>query len=313
MKIFITGATGFIGRNLVGRLVREGHEVVCGGRSFSKLGSLSGKVKTRRINLENKQTIRDALKGEKYSVLYHCAALVESANLEKLMRVNAGGTRNVFESCLEEGIKKIIYISTVAVVSGNSDVPLTEHLPYKATNPYGESKIEAEKIALSYRKKGIDVAIIRPCMVYGAGEPHGFEKLIQTLKMRVFPVFGKGDAKLHLVLVENVVDVLALCLEKGNAYEGTYFVADREVLTMKEMLNYITGLLKIKPPYVIPEIAVKFLKKIPFIGKKVSFFLKDRVYSIEALLERLSYTPRVSVYDGLKETVLAYEREVRYA
>ena len=308
MKIFVTGATGFIGRNLAERLVEQKHEVICGGRHLNKLDPLKERVKPVYLDIEDKEAALNLLKKEKPDVVYHSAALVESSNPDKLRRANLDGTKNILDACLAAGVKKVVYVSTIAVVSGNPDVPLTEDLPYKATNPYGESKLEAEKIALDYRKKGLKIAILRPCMVYGEGEPHGLSHLIDGIKRRIIPIFGKGSSKLHLVSVENVVDVMVLCLSKEEAYEGTYFVADKEVLSMKEVLEYIAKILGVTPPIVIPGGIVRFLAGLPFIKKKVSFLLKDRYYSIERLENKLGYTPRISVYDGLKRAVLAHEK-----
>ncbi len=305
MKIFVTGATGFIGKSLTERLIAEGHSVICGIRSPARLKSLKDKVKAVRIYLEYKETISRVLREEKPDVVYHCAALVESTSLSRLMRVNREGTRNVLEACLAEGVKRVIYLSTIAVISGNKEVPLTDSLPYKATNPYGQSKLEAEKIALEYRKKGLKIAILRPCGVYGEGEPHGLSHLVGAVKRRTIPIFGKGDKKIQLVSVENVVDVMILCLSKKEAYRGTYLVADKEALSVRELLNYIAKILGVKPPLVMPEIVAVILAKIPFAKDFVSYFLKDRLYSIKRLRECLGYVPRISAYDGLKRTILA--------
>jgi len=308
MKIFITGATGFIGRHLAKRLVDLGHEVTCGGRASPKLKALPKSAKKVRIYLEYQETIQNILKKEKPDVLYHVAALVESKSLRDLRRVNTEGTRKVFEACLQEGIKKIIYVSTIAVVAGNKEVPLTEDLPFKANNAYGQSKLEAEEIALQYRKKGLDIAIFRPCIVYGVDEPHGFKKLTKILRMRMLPIFGRGDKKLQLVSVENVVDVLVLALSKKEAFSGSYFIVDKEILTIKEVFNLIAKEIGAKPPICIPQGIALILSKIPFIKKVISFYLKDRVYSIDRLREKLGYIPRISTYDGLKEAVMGYKK-----
>jgi nucleoside-diphosphate-sugar epimerase len=309
MKIFVTGATGFIGRNLTERLLAEGHSVICGIRSPAKLKSLKNKVKAVRIYLEYKETISRALREEKPDVVCHAAALVESASLGRLLRVNREGTRNVLAACLEEGVKSVIYLSTIAVINGNKSVPLTDDLPYRAKSAYGRSKLEAEKIALEYRKKGLKIAILRPCMVYGEGEQHGLLHLVGAVKKRVIPIFGKGDKKIQLVSVENVVDVMVLCLSKKEAYEGTYLVADKEALSVRELLNYIAEVLGVKPPFVIPGFAAVILAKMPFVKNFASYFLKDRLYSIKRLREKLGYTPRISVYDGLKRAVLSLNKD----
>ncbi len=306
MKIFITGATGFIGRNLARRLAREKHEIICGIRSpdRAKMFLPSG-AKSARVYLEREETIYSVLRREAPDVVYHCAALVESRSIRDLRRVNRDGTKNVLEACLKTGVKRVIYLSTIAVASGNTEVPLTEGLPFKARNPYGRSKLEAEKIALEYREKGLKIAILRPCMVYGEGEPHGFPFIVKWLKLRAIPIFGKGDRKLHLVSVENVVDVLVLCLSEDEAYEGVFFVADGEALTVGEILNYAASLIGAKPPFVFPQTAADILVKLPILKKVLDIFTRDRVYSIRRLREKLGYAPRVSPREGLKQAFLS--------
>jgi UDP-glucose 4-epimerase len=307
MKIFVTGATGFIGKNLTKRLLELGHDVTCGVRSFKKLGSLHDRVKKVHLQLEDREKIFDTLASESPDVVYHCAALVESNFLPRLRWVNALGTQNVLEACLAARVRSVIYLSSVAVIAGNTQTPLTEDLPYKPTNPYGRSKVEAEKIALECREKGLNIAILRPCMVYGKGEPHLLKLLGRLLKWRLLPIFGSGENKLHLVSVDNVVDVMILCLGKPEAYEGTYVLADKKALNTKEVLNYLAKVLAAKPPLVVPENITKILTKIPLAGGFVRQFTKDRHYSIDRLKEKFGYIPRVSVYDGLKKAILSYD------
>ncbi|MFC1576421.1 NAD-dependent epimerase/dehydratase family protein [Candidatus Omnitrophota bacterium] len=316
MKIFVTGATGFIGSYLTARLLKEGHEVIAGGRSFDrlnalvsrKLGDLPKKLKTVHTDLENRNAILDILKREKPDVVCHSAALVKDWHIERLRRVNVEGTRNVLDACLAAAVKKVVYLSSIAVASGNRETQLTEDLPYKAGSAYGQSKIEAEIIAEDYRKKGLRIAILRPCMVYGEGEPHGLPQLIEALNRRILPIFGSGDKKLQLVSVENVVDVMVLSLTKEEAYRGTYFIADKEILTIKELFAYIAGLIGAKEPISISPGITAVLGKVPFIGKKIALFKKDRLYSIERLRKNLGYIPRISTHEGLKEAVLSFRK-----
>ena len=78
MKALVTGATGFIGKRLTERLIKEGVEVVAGGRSLGKLNDLSDKAKPVYIEIENPESIKNTVKKEKPDVVFHCAALVES-------------------------------------------------------------------------------------------------------------------------------------------------------------------------------------------------------------------------------------------
>lgn len=305
MKVFITGSTGFIGKHLAERLTKEGFEVICAGRSLERLGPLLEKVKSIYLDIEDKEFLRKVLKDEKPQALFHCAGLVGSSSLKRLRRTNVEGTRNILEACFREGTERIVYLSSIAVISGNTEVPLTEELPYSATNPYGQSKIEAEKVALDYRQKGLKIAILRPPLVYGEGEPHLLPLLINLIRWRLLPVLGDGSNRLHLVGVENLIDTMVLSLKKEEACQGTYIVADKEVLSIKKIFEYIAEVLKVKPPFHIPEALLPFFTHLPFAGRQFGLLLKDRVYSIERLQERLGYIPRVSIYEGLKKSVLS--------
>jgi len=309
MKVLVTGATGFIGKRLSQRLAQEGYELVCAGRRLSKLGSLLYKAKAVELDIRDPALLKSILRREKPDAVFHCAALVSNGSLASLMRVNRDGTRNLFEACFKESIERVVYLSSVAVISGNPQNPLTEELPYSAANRYGESKIEAEKIALSYREKGLKVCVIRPVMVYGEYEPHLLGLISKLVKYRLIPVVGSGENKLQLVCVDNVVDVMVLALSDERAYEGTYIVADKETLTVREFFEYIAKAQNANHPFVIYDNLLSFFELIPFIKKKLSFFKKDRTYSIERMKNNLGYTPRLSTYDELKKAVLSYGKE----
>jgi nucleoside-diphosphate-sugar epimerase len=221
------------------------------------------------------------------------------------MQVNAEGTRNILEACLNARIARIIHVSSVAVISANPAIPLRDDLPYSASNPYGSSKIEAEKIAVGYRKKGLDIAIVRPSFVYGEEEPHLLPRLVRLAGKRLLPVLGKADNRLHLVSVDNVVDVIILCIFKEEALSGTYIVADKKPLTVRRFFEVLAEAQGAKPPLNIPEPVFTLLRHLPIIGRKVSFLKKDRFYSIERIEDILGYTPRINSDEGLRKSVIA--------
>lgn len=305
MKVLITGATGFIGKNLASRIAGKGHRVIACGRSLDKLKNLTENVTPLYLSLEDKDNISKTLRGEKPDVIYHAAALIRGSR-DDLMRVNRDGTRSILEAALGAGVKKVILLSSVAAITGNDSVPFKEDVPLSANGPYGESKIESEKLAGAYREKGLKIAIIRPPMVYGPLEPHGLSMLIRLLRKRILPVFGKGENRVHIVSIENLLDALEICLSKEEACEGAYFVADKEVLTLRELLFYIAECAGCKNPFTLPEGFSNFLSNLPVFGPCISSLRKDRVYSIDRLREKLGYSPRVPVRKGLKEAVLSY-------
>src|SRR3989338_5012484 len=206
MNVLVTGATGFIGRHLVRELKKhKQYKIFCLLRNLRKAKLLEGlDIEIIPGDITDKTSL-EKLKNYQIDLVFHCAACVENCNPKNLETVNVSGTRNICDFSLVQGVKRLIYLSTVAVVSGNKEVPLTDDLPFSATNVYGESKVEAEKAVWEYRDKGLPVVILRPPMVYGEDEPHMMKLLLKLLKFRVLPLVNRGESKLHLAYVENVI------------------------------------------------------------------------------------------------------------
>lgn len=299
MRILITGSTGFIGRNLAEELAGKGHQLFCLVRKTSKSDHL------RRLGCElvygdvTDAKSLTALPG--CDVIFHCAAKVEDRNLPELIRCNAGGTENICEAALERGVKRLIYLSSVAVVSGNQQERLTEDLPYQATNLYGISKVEAEKKALEYRAKGLPVAILRPCMVYGEGEPHALDRLLTLVKYRLFPLVDGGRRATHLVYVKNVVAALIMAMEREEFLRDTFFVADNDVLTAAETFGILAAAVGGSPPLRLSPSFSRLLTRVPFVGKRFAFFTKDRIYDTSRL-RAVGYDERLDARAALRRT-----------
>ena len=316
MKILITGATGFIGRRLTEHLLSVGHEVTCLVRKTSDTGFLEAKdVPLVFAEITDERGIEKAFSRIRPDAVFHCAARVSNENEEELRRVNAGGTLNICRACHEHGVKRLVYLSSVSVISGNIRSPLTDDLPYKASNAYGRSKIEAERIVVDYRKKGLRVAVVRPCMVVGEGEPHAIGRILSLVKKRRVPVLDIPgmDSRLQLAYVGNVVQALVLALEKEKALEGAFMVADKEVITIRKFLETLYRYLEAGDPPVVPSPLVRFFMIVPPVRKKLNRFFKHRVYDISRAQDLLGYVPEVSTEEGLRRTAEWWVEKKRIA
>ncbi len=297
MKILVTGATGFIGGNIVEDLVKEGHEVLALVRRTSRIGHLASLgVKFVFGDITDIDSLY-AITG-KFDAIFHCAAYVDNKNWKKLKRVNINGTESVCKLALRLGAEKLIYLSSVAVVSGHFQIPLKEDLSYSAANLYGESKIEAERIVWGYRRKGLASAILRPPMVYGENEPHLLKFILFLVKHRLFPLFAGGKNKLHLGYVKNISRAAVMALHNRAFLEGAYFVADKEVLTVREIYSIMAEAIDAKPPIILPPGLSAVLSKTPWLGKKINLFVKDRIYDISRA-ELLGYKPEFKAQEAL--------------
>lgn len=254
----------------------------------------------------NDENLSSKLKQYGIDVIFHCAGSLDNKSRYLLNRINVEGTENVCRLALELNTERLVYLSSVAVVSGNQNIPLTENLPFCATNIYGESKLEAEKKVLEYRSKGLRVVILRPPMVYGPDEPHLSRLLLRLLRLRLLPLLRGGQSRFHLVYVENLVEAMIFSMDKEGFLEGAFFVADKEVLTTAQVFKIMSGAIGAKEPFMVGRKLEGLILRIPFVGKKLEFFAKDRVYStqrIEALGFSCPYLARESLIKSAKAIV----------
>lgn len=306
MKILITGATGFIGKALIKRLSGAGHEIVCIVRKTSDTNFLKKTgVRMVTVDLLERDEVERVFGEEKPDAVFHCAASVTEPDEDELHKVNVESTHNVCRASYRNNVGRLVYISSVAVVSGNEEVPLSDDLPLKASNPYGRSKIEAEKVVLEFREKGLSSAILRPCMIYGEDEPHALDRILQAAQKRRIPILDVSgmDSRLNLVYVGDVAEALELALLRSEAIEGTFIIADKDVITLRRFLEIVYDELGVGYPPVIPAWLVKTLSILPPVKKRISRMFKDRVYDISRAQEKLGYDPKVSTEEGLRQTV----------
>lgn len=308
MKVLIIGATGFIGKNLAKRCLAEGFDVVCCGRAIDKLGSLAGIKKAIYLDILDQGRLTEILSTERPEVVFHCSAYTKDASLEVLRRINVEGTRNVLKACIDAKIGKVIYLSSISVMSGSPATILSDSSFYAPQGSYGQSKIEAEKVAISYRNKGIKVAIIRPTLVYGEDEPHWLLFAVSLLRFRLPPIFGNGANRYPLVYVQNLLDVLMLAIFNEAAYDGTYIVSDKEVVTMKELFCFISKACGFRPPFQWPHFWGGLISRLPFQGGRFRIFTIDKICNIDRLEKNLGYIPQTTFHQGMQKSLAAVIR-----
>lgn len=302
VRILITGATGFIGKFLAEELLARGYvNLTAMARRSSDTGFLKNNgIKIVLADITEKVTL-DAIPAA-YDIVFHCAASLGGSRKNTLEKVNIGGTENICRWAAVRRVRKFIYVSSVAVNSGNIEVPLTEDAPYNAATPYGYSKIEAEKIAIRFRNAGLPMVIIRPCMVYGEGEPHIMRFLALLVRLRLFFAPNCGKAKWHLVSVRNVAACLVRCMEDDRALGGIFNIADGDILTTREVIRIMAENLAAPEPFVFSPFFTRLFTLLPVVGKRVGFLCKDRVYSIERLKSVLNFYPP---YQAVRELARA--------
>lgn len=261
MKVFVTGATGFIGKNTVKRLIQSGHECICLVRSTSRKGPLEGSgCHFITGDITDKASLIEGMKG--------CDAVINLANLYSLWepdfsafeRVNIDGTRNVMEAAYQTGMHKVIHVSTVGIWGQTSDVPFNEDSPVgHHTSEYSRTKYKGDKVAWElYETKGLPLVMIYPCAVLGPDDPKATGDHIKLFIERKMPIRALETAVLTFVHIKDVAESIVLSLEKEkNIGEG--YIIGKEQHSIGEMNKAISEISGVPLPFLsIPNVLVKF-------------------------------------------------------
>jgi len=222
--VLVTGATSYLGRFLVRRLVQASYRVRCLALPDDALEPLAAlPVEIVRGDVTRLDTLLEH--GNGVAAIVHTAAAILPNPATLVQRVNVEGTRNVLACAKRWGVPRIVYLSAVSAV-------------YARLNSYGRSKVEAERLV---RESGLRYTILRPTMVYGSGGGLHFAKLVAFAERipLIFPVLGPGTARLQPVWVDDVIDAIVRVLDDPRAYDLTYNVSGATVLEFRALVDAI--------------------------------------------------------------------------
>ena len=257
MKTFLTGATGFLGSHVARVLSAQGAELRLLVRATSKLKNLEGlNAETATGDLRDPASIDKAMSG--CDTVFHVAAdyRLWVRDPEQMYRSNVEGTRAILEAARKNGVRRMVYTSSVATMgftrNGN---PADEDSPVALADMIGHykrSKFMAEQIALEAGRSGMDVVVVNPTTPVGEQDikPTPTGRIILDFLKRKFPAYV--DTGLNLVDVTECARGHVAALERGKS--GERYILGGENLTLKQILDKlgaITGLSSpsVKLPY----------------------------------------------------------------
>jgi len=224
MNVLVTGGTGFIGSRLIDFLLgRGGVEIFVLVRDPGRLRGLSGKPGLR------------ILKGDLFSipplpssleVVFHLAGLTKAVKSNDYYTVNRNGTASLFQNLRDRGLRpRVVHLSSLAAVGPSSPArAVREDDPARPVSPYGESKLQAEEAALSFRND-FPVTVLRVAAVYGPGD-EDFLVYFKYLKMGILPLFGPDKKYLSLCYVHDLVRAMDTSSRLKEAAGEIFNIAD---------------------------------------------------------------------------------------
>lgn len=232
MDALITGANGFLGSALCRRLVGDGHRARALVRPGSDTSSLEG-TGVQRVSgdVTDPGSLGKALEG--VTVVFHLAGLRRAPERSAFFRVNAEGTRTVCDTMLRAGARRLVLAGSLAAVGPSTpDRPHVETDPFAPEEWYGESKAEAERIALG--TAGLEVTVARPPRILG---PADRENLVffRLVKRGIRLEIGGGPRPLSVVDVDDVVELLLLLATRREAVGEAFFAPGPDQTTLEEI------------------------------------------------------------------------------
>jgi nucleoside-diphosphate-sugar epimerase len=326
MNALITGGTGFIGGYLVRALIAARQRCRVLVRPGSQRATLSGlDVEFFEGDLTDADSLRGIADG--VNVVYHLAATghvtAQSAQAYQESRaINVEGTRNLINACLGAPLARFVHFSSTAAMGLLHLPKIDETAVCQPTMPYQRSKWESEQVVLgAWREQGLPAVILRPCMVYGPGGQGEFLKFCQLMSRGFFPRVGRGRNLTPLVHVRDVVQATLLAGERGRPGE-LYLVAGEASFEIARMRELVLAELGVRRPFIYLPLWLALLgawglewagrltgKTPPVTRRNILSSVVDRVYDIGKAQRELGYAPRVSLEEGVAETVRWFRQE----
>ncbi len=332
MTVLITGVTGFVGAHIAQRLVREGEQVRAlvrdEGRARRRLGVLADSLTLQVGDLTKPASLRGACDGVD-SVIHAAIANMHTfaagrGDDARFLAVNAEGSVALARELLRAGGGRFVHTSSTASMGTPDGEVASEATPCKPLTPYQVSKRRAEEALLElHERDGLDVVIVRPCLVAGPGKDGG--ELLSLFKMcrrGLVPIFGgKTQMRKPLIDVRDLVSALLLARTRGRSGE-IYLVHSDGDHTLGEILEVCGRLVgTTRPALRIPmpvarlaSAATTPLARLvgispPLSPERLALYLTSRHIDISKARSELGYEPaHQDLYDLLGSTYLHYVR-----
>src|SRR5262245_12075750 len=259
----ISGGAGFLGLHLARRLLADGHEV----RSLDlvPLDEPGLEVQELQGDIRDAAAAREVVAGAR--ILVHAAAALPiRGGRDEIRSVNVDGTLTLLSAAAEAGVRRVVFVSSTAVYGVPDKHPIEEDDALDGVGHYGSSKIEAEEMCAAFRRRSLDVVIVRPKTFIGPERLGVFEILFDWIREggRVY-VIGGGSNRYQLLAVEDLVEAIVLAASKRAAANATINVGAKEFGTVRsdlqELIDHAGSSSRITPIPVRPaEVALRGLE-----------------------------------------------------
>lgn len=317
-SVFVTGGSGFVGRELIARLCADGFAVRALARSDAAASTVR-KAGAEPVfgDLDDVAAMTEGMRGA--SVVFHAAAKVEQfGEREEFLRINVRGTEHVLEVARAEKVPRVVHVSTEAVLCGGPPIVRADETWPLASKPeglYPETKGLAEQRVLAANRDGLETVIIRPRFIWGRGDTTLLPQLVAAARSGQLRWFDGGHYLTSTCHVRNVCEGALLAAERGRAGE-VYFLTDGEPVEFRDFVSKLLETQGISPPTgTVPrklayrmatllEVAWRLLRLRgqPPMTRTVVRLIGEEVTVVDSKARReLGYTGHVTIEQGIAE------------
>ena len=335
MIALVTGATGFIGGSLAAGLSASGWEVRVVVRASSGT-RLRGSERYRVFEADladSSGVLEEAVAG--CDVVFHVAAIRDrwGTSPEEYRRVNVEGTRRLLATAAGRS-RRFVYVSSVGVLGWPGVDGIDESFPVDVRPgqiDYHGTKAAAEQLVRAWRE-GVETVVVRPTITYGPGDEDGMlTRLVRLIARGRFVRIGRGENRLHLTYIDDIVQGLILSGTRPSASGETFILAGPGPILVRELIGQIAEALGFDPPLLyLPECVARQIawgvevvyrvargfgplqprSSPPVTSDKLNVLCAHRSFSSAKAAWLLGYAPRVDYPAGLTST-LAWMRQTQ--
>jgi len=318
-QALVTGAGGFIGTHFVRYLAARGWRVRA--IDVHPASICVPDVDYRTLDICDAAALRNALEGVDYIFNLASVHLDVHASFEKFAAVNVRALERLVELCSEARVRRLVQVSSVGVYGHVVLPPAREDAPLNPENMYERTKMAGEEAARrAAERTGLDVVVVRPSWVYGAGCPRT-EKLIRSLRKGRFFYIGPARNLRHPVYIDDLLDglVLAALADPSVAAGRTFNLAGPQWMTVQEMVGQFAEAIAVQPPtfhlprwmgltvgWTAEQLSAWVGAEPPISRRTLAFFENDNAFDIGAARRWLGYDPKVDLTDGVRKIAGAH-------
>jgi nucleoside-diphosphate-sugar epimerase len=323
MTILVTGASGFLGRHLVDRLLLREYAVRTLSRSHG--GGLPAHVEHIQGDIRDVTLLEAAMAGVER--VYHAAAMVPGSGSDtRMWDINVIGTRSVAQACLRAGVRRLVLVSSVAVYKAPLPDLVSESASAGGGLIYGRSKAMAEIVATDICRGRLELVIARPCQIFGTMDRTGFtKKLLRLVKSPLLPVAGPRGRSFSLIHVSDVADGLCAAGERKDIDGAIINLACKKRTSLIELASIYSKLVGKKArgtKVPIPESILRAAMSLQSAARNLaqarrdslfgaygarsthgSILLGGPVYDIQKAITLLDFSPKITFEQGLLQLI----------